>query len=133
MIEQRIVALINTNPTLSATLQGRIYPVAIRQDTAFPTLTYARLSSQRTYTFAGAGHTTTQIALTVWATEYATARIFADAIRHTLDAYTEPDDLPTPSNLLLAAIDDSADEYEPTLDVFGCTLQLTVQHTEEQP
>lgn len=131
MIETRIVALLNANATLAAGLQGRIFPVAIRQESGLPALTYARTASQRAYTFAGGSHTTTQLALTVWASEYAQARTLADAVRQTLDAYTEPDDLPTPSGLLLAAIDDGADEYEPTLDVFGCTLQLTVQHIEE--
>ena len=126
MIEQTLVAILNADPTLATALAGRIYPVVIRQETALPALTYARLSGERTYVLAGAGHwTTAQFALTVWATEYAQARALAEAVRQALDAYTAA------AGIGVASVQDGADEYEATLDLFGCALQVTVQFTEE--
>lgn len=125
MIEADLVAVLSEDATVAGLVGARIFPVVVRQETALPALTYARLSSERTYVMAGAGHwTTVQIGITAWAAEYAQARALADAVRRSLDGYTAG------AGIEVASVVDGADEYEGTLDVFGCALQVTVQFTE---
>jgi hypothetical protein len=126
LIEQHLAPLLLADSAIAALVGDRIFPVVVRQDTALPALTYARLGSERTYVLAGAAHwTTVQIGVTAWAPEYAQARALADAVRQALDGYTGT------TGIEVASVQDGADEYESTLDVFGCTLNVTVQFSEE--
>lgn len=126
VIEADLVAVLADDAAVAGLVGDRIFPVVVRQETALPALTYARLGGERTYVLAGAAHwTTVQIGLTAWATEYAQARTLADAVRQALDGYTGP------TGIEIASVQDGADEYEATLDVFGCTLTVTVQFSEE--
>jgi hypothetical protein len=129
MIEQRIVTLLSADPGIAAAVRDHIYPVVLRQGSPLPTLVYRRLSSDPDYTLAGrAGWRTVTLQLACWAADYADARDLAEAVRQTLDAYSEPS--PT-GPIRFISVADGADKYIEDLDAFGCVVTLTIDYDDE--
>lgn len=127
MIESELVTILLADPGVSALVGTSVFPVVIRESATLPAITYQRLSGERTYTLGGAsGWATVHVGITGWANGYAAARALADAVRVALDAYTGTGG----GDIQVATVADGADTYLADVDLFGCTLDVTVQYQE---
>lgn len=128
MIEDKMVDLLLADAGVAAIAGDRVFPVVVRQTTAFPSVIYRRLpGGERTYSLAGrGGMTTVTVALYGWATSYTTARSLADAIRDALDAYTSNGS----TDIQLASVTDGADEWIEELGAFGCGVEVRLMFME---
>lgn len=126
-IETKVVTRLTGYTAITAVVGTRIFPVIVRSDTVLPCITYRRLSGERDYTLAGSlGWAAVRISLTAWAADYATARGLADDMRKALDAYSDG----TSDGIQIASVQDGADGYDPDVDVFGCSIEVTVAYAE---
>lgn len=128
MIEAKMVDILLADAGVAAIVGTRIDPVVVRQTTSFPSVIYRRLpGGERTYSLAGrGGMTTVTVALYGWATDYATARSLANAIRDALDAYTSS----ASDGIQVASVTDGADEWIDELGAFGCGVEARLMFME---
>ena len=128
MIEAKMVDILLADTGVAAIVGTKIFPVVVRQTTSLPSLIYRRLpGGERTYSLAGRGGMTTVIvAIYGWATDYATARSLADAVRDALDAYTSN----TSTNIQVASVTDGADDWSDELGAFGCGVEVRLMFLE---
>lgn len=128
MIEAKMVDILLADAGVAAIVGTRIDPVVVRKMTEFPSLIYRRLpGGERTYSLAGrGGMTTVAVALYGWATDYATARSLADAVRDALDAYTSN----ATDGIQVASVVDGADEWIDELGAFGCGVETRLSFLE---
>jgi hypothetical protein len=128
MIESKMVDVLLAASGVTAIIGTRIFPVVVKQTTAFPSLVYRRLpGGERTYSLAGsAGWTTVIVAIYAWASDYPTARSLANEVRKALDAYASN----TADNIQVASVSDGGDEWIDELAVYGCGVDVTLHYLE---
>lgn len=128
MIEAKMIDILLADTGITAICSTRIFPVIVRQTTAFPSLTYRRLpGGDRAYSLAGRAHfTSVVVALYGWAVDYPTARNLVDQVRDALDAYTSSD----AAGIQVATVNDLGDEWSDEAQVFGCGLEVTLKFLE---
>jgi hypothetical protein len=83
-----LIAILSSDPTVTAAIAGRIYPVILPETPTYPALTYRILSNVPTYDLTGAviGERT-RIEFTAWSTVYGDCQNVHDAIRSVLDGF----------------------------------------------
>lgn len=126
IIEQVVVARLLSVPAVAAIVGDRVSPIVLRQTTRDPVLVYQRIYGQRSYSLAAPVLAETQIQITCWAGDYATARTLADAVRKALDAWASAVD-----EVEIALVNDGADTYAEDYDMVGCTVLATIKHQED--
>jgi hypothetical protein len=90
-IEPGLLALLNSDSTLSGLLSGRIFPVILPETPTYPSLTYRTISAVPTYDLSGSviGEKT-RIEFTAWSAAFADCKAVHDAIRGILDCFNGP-------------------------------------------
>ena len=128
MIESIMVAKLNADPTLATLLAGRIFPVVVRQDTAFPCVIYSRTSGYNGYELDRPdGLRTVTVDVRCYALTYAETRALAEHIRRVMDGYR---DAPGDGVLRFVRVRDGEDGYDDTLTVFWSTVQIEMTYEE---
>lgn len=121
-METELVDLLVADETIDETVDGRIYPVALRQVTTFPAITYGRMAGgAREYALdASAVHITVLLYLRCWATTYPAARALADLCAAALDRATS-------SQVDVITVRDGPDDWLEGADIFGCALEVQME------
>jgi len=129
MIEQRLVALLSADETISSAIGSRIAPVVLRQEVGLPCLIYRRMNTDPSYVLSGrAGWRLVSDQIACWATTYAQARSLAEAVRKRLDAYSEPSSV---GSIRFISVSDIPDDYQPDLEAFGCIVLVNTEYDDE--
>lgn len=130
MIESVMVAKLNADPALAAALGGRIFPVVVRQDTAFPCAIYSRIAGYNGYDLDRPDRLrTVTVDVRCYALTYAETRALAEHIRRILDGYR---DAPGSGVLRFVRVRDGEDGYDDTLLVFWSTVQIEMTYADEE-
>lgn len=129
--EEALFSYLTTHPTAGPVLGERIYPVAAPQGVDFPFVTYSKTDGARAR--SGSGPTDSQTAtylLSAWAKTWPKAREAARALLAALDDLR--DSFLGVSDVALGEViaEDTRDDYNPDLELFGRTIELTIQYRE---
>jgi hypothetical protein len=107
-------------------VSDRIYPLIIRQETAYTAITYQRNAGDREYSLAGpTGNAQIAVGLAAWARTYPDARAIADRVRQVLDGQPA-----LSATVQLTLIRDLPDEWDDHLQLYGCVVEATVMAVE---
>lgn len=129
MIEQRLVALLSADATVSSVIGSRIAPVVLRQEVGLPCLIYRRMAADPSYVLSGrAGWRLVSDEIACWSTTYAQARWLAEAVRKRLDAYSE---LSSVGSIRFISVSDLPDDYQHDLEAFGCIVLVNTEYDDE--
>jgi hypothetical protein len=89
MLEPGLVALLNSDSTVSSLCSARIYPLLLPDSPVLPSVTYQTISSVSQYSNDGAtGFTINRIQIDVWGSGYLSVKTLSEAIRSVLEDYT---------------------------------------------
>ncbi|GIV86629.1 MAG: hypothetical protein KatS3mg054_0658 [Chloroflexus sp.] len=89
MVREAIVALLRNNPSVSALVGTRIYPLVVPPDVAKPAIAYQVISESRGYIMTGQdGITNTRIQLTIVANSVTSADAVGRACHNALSGYS---------------------------------------------
>lgn len=129
-VEAAIYTLLKDAAGVSALAGTRIYPILAPQDSAYPLITYQRISGARWRTFDGpSGKAQPRFQLDVWATSYAGANALAKAVRDALDGYSG-----TVATVRIGgvALETDQDRIDTSTDpkLFGVTMDFMITHDE---
>lgn len=106
----------------------RVYPMALRQMTAFPALTYQKISAPREYTHQGSSNLVyARYQIDCWAKSYADVKAVADQVTAALSGYRGPMGAHTAQACL---INNEVDLYEPTTDLHRVMFDVSITHSE---
>jgi hypothetical protein len=121
-METELVDLLVADATIDETVDGRIYPVALRQVTTFPAITYGRAAGgAREYALdASVTHITVLMFVRCWAETYPAARTLADLCAAALDRSTT-------AQVDVITVRDGPDDWLDGADVFGCSLEVQME------
>jgi hypothetical protein len=123
-VEEQLVDLILDDTSIAAAIGDRVFPVALYKKTTFPAITYQRVRSQTEFVLGGGvAWYNVLVGLAVWAENYPDARTLAEDLRGLLNGYNTE----TAGAIQIATVEDGPDAWIEALNVFGCTLQVTVQ------
>ena len=127
-IEESMVAYLATVTAVTTLVGTRVYPCALPQDPVLPAVVYQRTGATRDR--SGSGPTNLVEAtymLTVWGETYSSAKAVARVVRDALDGAAGPW---SGVELGLAQADDTRDDYNSDLFLYGAAVELTIQYKE---
>ncbi len=120
-MEIAVRAHLVADPTVSALVGTRVYPLVLPQGVAYPAIRYQRIDTPRTYSKAGyEGDSRPRLQIDCWATGYMDAKRLAEAVRAAMERYPH------------AVCEDEQDGYEPepAPPVYRRMLEFRIWHEE---
>ncbi len=120
-VEPKLYALLTADPTVSAIVGARVYPMVMPQRATFPAVTYFRVSGGQQNTLDGySGTENPRIQVDCWAKKYADVKALAAAIRAAMDGATT----------FRALCISDRDLYEDDADLFRVLLEFSCWNKE---
>ncbi len=129
MIGLGIAALLISDPTCSAAVQGTVYPLLLPEKAALPTATFQVISDVPTYTLDGLTFAKARVQIDAWGLAYGDASNVAQVIRTVLERYAGT----LPNGLLLSSseIDDGPiDYYEPDSRLYRAQTDYVLYYSQ---
>lgn len=123
-VEEQLVDLLGDDTAVAAVIDDRIFPVALYKQAALPALTYQRVRGSYQYALDGSvAWSQVTVALSAWADNYPDARELAEAVKAVLNPYTAE----TPGSIEVGSVEDGADTWIESMNLFGCVVLATVE------
>lgn len=125
-IEAALYALLTgESPSIAG---GRIYPVVLPEQTAYPAVTYERVSGERGYVLRGAtGTARPRFRIHVWSTSYDQTLSIADEIRLLINDYQG---VVGSVDIMDVKLESENDLYEDDTGLHHKVLDYFIQHRE---
>jgi hypothetical protein len=127
-LEVGLHAFLLADPAVAALIGTRMTPLVLPQNTAYPALTYQRISGQRLRSVDGpAGRARPRMQIDSWAETYLEAKALAAAVRRALDGYAGPMGA---AQVGAVSLDDERDIHEDEPKVSRVTQDYLISHEE---
>lgn len=127
-IEDAIYNRLSTFSSLITLVADRIHPLVLPQNTAYPAITYSKVSGVRETAMVvdpGVAHPVFQFSC--WDLSYSAAKDVKEQVRIALERYSG---IYNGVEILDAYVINETDLYDPTIEVAQITLDMEVWHRE---
>lgn len=127
-VEAAIYSILSTNAGVIALVSTRIYPILLPQTALLPSITYARISTEREFTFVvDPGLSTARIQVDIWGENVSSVQNVSEAVRSALHRY-----IGTIAGVVIdeCHIDNETMMYEPETEIYHVVIDFMVLHRE---